>query len=177
MKKLFLIFMVLIGFSSLASAAATTATMGNQNSSGVYRLSTDSDGTFTYASDSSIAYPYINVPSTTSTVNYTLAATDSGKIIMDQGLGSSTGGHKFILPRAAPGLIFTIVSAAKVSTTVDTVDTSDTIDYSISGTLLDAGDSIKSTAQAGDSVTLCSAVANRWSLCAMKAVWTDNSTN
>ncbi len=118
---------------------------------------------------------------TTANTNNTLTAVESGKHITDTGGAAGPtatgGGSKHILPRAAPGLEFTFSVGSKSFITVDTVDTSDTIMYSISGTGLDAGDSIKSTGQAGDSVTLTSTVANQWSITAMKGTWTDNSTN
>lgn len=114
---------------------------------------------------------------TTNTATYAFATQETGVIVVDN------IGTKFTLPRAAAGLRFTVVagynttSGRPVASTVDTVDTSDTIIYSISGTKLDAGDSIKSTTQAGDAVTLCGSAANQWVICDMKAVWSDNSTN
>ena len=116
------------------------------------------------------------------TANNTLATEETGKIITD--IGNSTAPtqagkscSKHILPRAAVGLTYTLIAGGRCTVTLDTVDTSDTILYSISGTGLDAGDSIKSTGQAGDSVTLTSTAANSWSIQQMKATWTDNGTN
>jgi hypothetical protein len=120
---------------------------------------------------------YTTVPTT---VGVTLIAAQSGITISDTGGGSPTtvgSCRKFTLPTAAPGLEFTFTTGSKCTMTVDTADTNDTIMYSISGTGLDAGDSIKSTAQAGDSVTLFSTAANKWFVKQMKATWTDNSTN
>lgn len=111
---------------------------------------------------------------TTNTTPYSFATQETGVTVVDN------IGTKFILPRAAAGLRFTVISGynttsgSPVASTVDTVDTSDTIIYSITGTKLDAGDSIKSTTQAGDSVTLCGSKDNKWVICGMKATWTDN---
>lgn len=117
---------------------------------------------------------------TTANTNNLLAASESGKRLSDTGgaaTGSSGFGSKHILPRASAGLSYTITAATKSFVTVDTLDTQDTIRYSISGTALAAGESIKSTGQAGDSVTLYSPAANVWDIQDMKAAWTNNSTN
>lgn len=120
---------------------------------------------------------------TTANTNNTLTTQETGVHIVDLGGSAAggtitcSGGSKHILPRAAAGMEFTLTAGNKCSVTLDTVDTSDTIVYSISGTGLDAGDSIKSTQQAGDSVTLFSPAANVWHIKQMKAVWTDNGTN
>lgn len=118
---------------------------------------------------------------TAANTNNSLGADETGKYLTDMGGASGPtavgSGSKHILPRAAVGLTYTISVGSKSTVTVDTLDTSDTILYSISGTGLDAGDSIKSTGQAGDSVTLTSTAANTWSVTQMKGTWTDNSTN
>lgn len=123
--------------------------------------------------------------------NYTTANTanallenESGKIISDTGASTDGscntagwGGSKHTLPRAKVGLTYTLTAGSKCYVTLDTIDTSDIIRYSVSGTLLDAGDSVKSTGQAGDSVTVVSTVAGKWDIKEMKGTWTDNSTN
>lgn len=177
MKSLLLLVAIL--FPVLANAADNVATFGNQNSSNVYRVVADTDGVVTFASDTGIKYPYEHY--TSANTNNTLTAAESGKVITDTGAASgptATGScSKHILPTAAPGLVFTFTAGSKCSMTVDTADTNDTILYSISGTGLDAGDSIKSTGQAGDSVTVFSTLANKWSIIQMKGSWTDNGTN
>lgn len=163
----------------------TTATFGDQNSSKEYRIKSTFDGTsgvVTYASDTGIVYPYLRYSTIpTAAQNVTLIAGQSGLVISDAGANAGptqvSQCRKFTLPTAAPGLEFTFTAEAKCTITVDTADTNDTIMYSISGTGLDAGDSIKSTAQAGDSVTVFSTVANKWAIKQMKGVWTDNSSN
>lgn len=181
-KLMLLLIAALLLSPAVAMAVETTATFGDQNSSGEYRIKASNDGTsgyVTYASDTGIFLPYERY--TSSNTNNTLLAAESGKVISDTGGGPLTGGvgmcSKHILPTAAPGMEFSFVAATKCTMTVDTADTSDTIEYSISGTLLDAGDSIKSTGQSGDAVTVFSTVANKWQIKAMKGVWTDNSTN
>ena len=162
--------------------AETTATFGDQNSSGEYRLKASSDangGYVTFAADTGIVYPYERY--TSANTDNTLLSNESGKTIVDTGGGPLSGGvgmcSKHILPTAAPGLQFTFIAGTKCTMTVDTASTSDTIEYSISGTLLDAGDSVKSTGQSGDSITVFSTVANKWSIKDMKSTWTDNGTN
>lgn len=179
MRKLFLLIAILCLLSSASFAAVTTATLGDQNSSSVYRLTCDSDGVCTYAQDTGIKYPYVSYTTAPTTVGVTLTAAQSGTTIVDTGGGgpTTTGScRKFTLPTAAPGMEFSFSTGSKCTMTVD-VQSTDTIQYSISGTGLDAGDSIKSTGQAGDSVQLFSPAAGQWNLKAMKATWTDNGTN
>lgn len=178
-NKAFVLTLLLVACLSLPAFAVTetTATFGDQNSSKAYRMKATFDGTsgvITFASDTGILYPYERY--TAANTNNTLLAAESGKTISDTG-GAGSYCSKHILPTAAPGLEFTFSAASKCTMTVDTVDTNDTIEYSIAGTSLDAGDSIKSTGQAGDTVTLFSTVANKWSITAMKGTWTDNGTN
>lgn len=159
--------------------STTTGTLGDQNSSKDYRVTATNDGVVHFAADTGITYPYTHYTAANTPV--ALTAAQSGLRITDMGgaAGPTAAGScsKWTLPTAAPGLEFTFSAGSKCSMTVDTVGTGDTILYSITGTGLDGGDSIKSTGQAGDSVTLFSTVANKWSIKAMKAVWTDNSTN
>lgn len=122
--------------------------------------------------------PVLNVlvPATT-----TLTATQSGYVISDSGGVTSdtlTGsGSKFILPRATVGLNYTLSVGSKSTSTLDTLDTADTFLYSISGTGQQMGDSIKSTGQAGDSVTVTCTKAGQWTITQMHSVWTNNGTN
>lgn len=180
MRKLFLLvaLLLLVGQPVFAE---TTATFGDMNSSNEYRMKATYDGTsgvITFASDTGILYPYENYTSA-NTANTVIAA-ESGKVITDTGGAAgptaSGMGSKHTLPTAAPGMVYTFIVGTKSTVTVD-VQSGDTIQYSISGTGLDAGDSIKSTGQAGDAVTLFCTVANKWSIKDMKAVWTDNGTS
>lgn len=179
MKKLLILALLLL--PSLSFAQSVTATLGDRNSSGEYRVKADTDGVVTYASDTGIVLPYVNYASAGTGSSVTLTAAQSGTVITDTGgaTPTTTGScRKFVLPRAAPGLNFTFTTGGKCTMTIDTVDTSDQILYSISGTGLDAGDSIKSTGQAGESITLFSTVANKWSVKSNgSTAWTDNGTN
>lgn len=186
-RKFFLSLIAVLLLAAPVHAATVTATFGDMNSSSESRIKADTDGTVTYASDTSIVYPYKNYNngslSTASPV--TLSITDSGRTITDFGgktAGSSVAGWglKYVLPACTSstlGATYTVSTATKTTVTVDTASTSDTIAYSISGTALDAGDSIKSTGQAGDSVSLVCGASGVWSITQMKATWTDNSTN
>lgn len=113
--------------------------------------------------------------------NRSLAATESGMVITDSGGVTSdtlTGtGTKFVLPRAAVGLQYTLTVGSKTTSTLDTIDNSDTFLYSISGTGLGMGESIKSTGQAGDSVTVTCDKAGTWSIRDMHSAWTNNGAN
>lgn len=188
-RNIMLTLAVLLMIAGLAYAAdVPVATFGDANSSGEYRVksiidSATGNGTVVYAIDTGIQYPYEHY--TTANTNNSLNDYESGKTITDTGGSSDAamiceageGGSKHILPRAEPGLEFTLTTGAKCSVTLDAFDTSDQILFSISGTVLDAGDSLKSTGQAGDSVTVFSTVANKWSIKQMKGSWTDNGTN
>lgn len=118
---------------------------------------------------------------TGSNTNNQLTADETGKVIVDVGSGagisSPAGGSKHILPRAAVGLNYKICTGSKAVITVDTLDANDTIEVSIGGTVLDAGDSLKSTGQAGECLTVISTAANKWNAEMDPAVWTDNGSN
>lgn len=118
---------------------------------------------------------------TTANTPTTLTAVQSGFVINDLGGVTSdtlTGsGSKFTLPRATIGLTYTLTVGSKSYATLDTLDTSDTFMYSISGTGFAMGDSMKSTGQAGDSVTVVCTKAGTWSVKDMHGTWTNNSTN
>ena len=184
MKRAILGFLAIIFLAGNVYAAdITTATFGDQNSSKEYRMkamidSSTGNGTVVFASDTGIQYPFEHY--TTQGAN-TLLDYESGKVITDMGGASGptqTGScSKHTLPVAEAGLEFTLTAGSKCTTTLDVSSTDDTILYSISGTGLDAGDSIKSTGQAGDSVTLFSTATGSWSIKSMVGIWTDNSTN
>lgn len=179
MKKLFLIAFFALFLPCVSFAASLTATLGDQNASSIYRVQCDTDGVCKFAQDTGIYYPYVSYTTSPTTVGVTLTASQSGTMIVDTGGGgpTTTGScRKFTLPTAVAGMEFGFSTGSKCSMTID-VQSTDTILYSISGTGLDAGDSIKSTGQAGDSVVLFSPAANTWAVKAMKATWTDNGTN
>lgn len=182
MRKLFslIALLVMLSLPAISFAASTTATFGDQNSSNAYRVIADTDGTVTYQSDTGIMYPYVNYSTYPTTVGVTLTAAQSGTTITDTGGGTTRlagSCRKFTLPTAVAGMSFSFAAGAFQCTMTVDVQSTDTIQYSISSVGLDAGDSIKSTGQAGDSVTLFSTAANLWQVKSMKAVWTDNSTN
>jgi len=177
MKRLFLALALLMFLPHGAFAASCNPDTDNFTIDG---WCVNKQGTLIPKSTGSQQSVVVHTTATTGSV--ALTATQSGAVITDMG-GSATGPttvgscNKYTLPRAAPGLTYTLSTGSKCTATLDTLDTSDTILYSISGTGLDAGDSIKSTGQAGDSVTVTSTVANKWTVSQMKSVWTDNGTN
>lgn len=179
MKKLFLIALFALILPCASFAASLTATMGDQNASSIYRIQCDTDGVCKFAQDTGIYYPYVTYTTSPTTVGVSLTAAQSGAFIVDTGgaAPTATGScRKFTLPTAVAGMEFGFETGSKCSMTVD-VQSTDQIQYSISGTGLDAGDSIKSTGQSGDSVILFSPAANTWAIKSMKAIWTDNGTS
>ncbi len=154
----------LLAFSIPSFAAVKTATFGDYNSSNVYRLTADSDGTLTYASDTSILYPY-----STASTNATLTALQSGSIIVfNNGAGAAASGTQFTLPTAAVGMEYTIVADIAKWIYVDAQST-DTINFSTAT----AGQRINnsSTAAKGDSITLFCASAGNWSVVDRIGTW------
>lgn len=116
-----------------------------------------------------------------STSNNLLLVDESGKTIVDMGgktAPTQLGGcMKHVLPRASAGLTFTIVTGVRCVVTVDTIDTDDTILWSTGGFGLDAGDSLKTTGDAGDFITVTSPAANKWAVTNFRGVLLDNGTN
>lgn len=134
--------------------------------------------------------------------NVSFNSQQSGLVMVDSG-GVTTDtlkgyGSKFILPGCNTGVLttgttptggllttqgmtFTLTVGSQSFSTLDTLNTSDTFMYSISGTGFQMGDSMKSTGQAGDSVTVvCSSgLANTgvWVVKDMHGAWTNNGTN
>lgn len=121
---------------------------------------------------------YVNTAANTPV---TILAKQSGTVFSDLGGVTSDTlagyGSKFTLPRATVGLTYTLTVGSKSYATLDTLDTADTFMFSISGTGFAMGDSMKSTGQAGDSVTVVCTQAGKWSIKDMKASWTNNGTN
>lgn len=122
-----------------------------------------------------------------------LVMVDSGGVTSDTLTGS---GSKFILPACnsgvlsspatsgqltTQGMMYTLTVGSKSFATLDTLNLADTFMYSISGTGQAMGDSIKSTGQAGDSVTVVCVPENNntgvWVVKDMHGVWTNNGTN
>ena len=193
-KGLVLISVALISLIALSTSSfaawdgkdTTIATMGDKNSSNAYRVKVTKDTSdptiayFSFASDTAYMENRYEVYSTDYTTN-TLLANESGKTI----ISTATYGSKHSLPRASVGLNYTLCNSVEYdvinpigSVTLDTIDTSDTIVYSISGTFLDGGDSLLSPAQSGECVSVICTTANLWDITNMgPTAWTDNSTN
>lgn len=178
MKKVF--FLVLLGVFLFSNGAFADCN-GDTDKFSIAQWCIDSQDTLIPSATAGQKVIYETVSNTATSLRF-LATQETGKVITDIGngtnpvdAGKSCG--KYMLPRASVGLTYTLSVGSRCFATLDTADTSDTILYSISGTGLDAGDSIKSTGQAGDSVTVTSTAANKWSITQMKGVFTDNSTN
>lgn len=116
-----------------------------------------------------------NTPQTITAAESGYFFTDSGGVTSDTLIGY---GSKWVLPRATIGLKYTLSTGSKSTVTLDTVDTADTFLFSISGTGLQMGDSIKSSGQAGDSVTVVCAKAGTWTVTGTgSTAWTNNGVN
>lgn len=155
----------LLVLCSQSFAAVTTATFGDQNSSKAYRLTANSDGTLTYASDTSLLYPY-----STASTNQTLTALQSGSIVVfNNGAGqAAAGGTQFTLPTAAVGMQYTVIADAAKWFYIKPQST-DTINFSTAT----AGQRISNSVStaAGDSITLFCATANLWSVLDKNGTW------
>lgn len=195
--KRFLSFLVVFVLAFTASAHATqrTATFGDKNASGVYRLRADTDqsagtnyGWITFAQDTGIKYPYQSFATTIGAVSiaHQFVTADSGTVLTDYGgIAASTTTPVTIgygsIHRLPPcnssglGLRYTVAVGSRAFVTLDTYDLTDVILYSISGAGLSAGDSVKSTGQAGDEVSVQCNAANTWTVVDMKGAWTDNN--
>lgn len=177
MKRILLLaLLLLIGFNSQSFAAINrTATFGDYNASGVYRMRADTDsstgsGYITFAQDTGIVYPYI----ATATTNTTLTAFQTGAIIIfNNGTGVAAHGTTYILPAATVGLQYTFTSDVAKAFRVDVTGT-DLFAYSTAV----AGSAVTNTgsALAGDSITVFCGIAGVWSIVDKVGTWTvDNN--
>ncbi len=186
MKKLFLVLALLI-IGSFASQGAFALTYpscyngGNVNNGtnkdrfnvkgwciddyGVLQPRTDITVTSTQPnSQGGMAVPVVNIAGPYTTYD-SLIAQQTGSYITDMGgqtSPSATGtGGVYILPTAAPGLIYFFTVGSNSTITVDTLTTADTILYA-SGT---AGYGIKNSSKAsGDSLVIYSSLAGKWAV-------------
>lgn len=162
---------VLFALSSQVFASNRTATFGDQNASGEYRLKADTDsstgtnlGWVTYAQDTGIYYPY-----STASTNQTLIASQTGSVtVFNNGAGTAQNGTLFLLPTATVGMQFTIIADIAKWFFVDCQNT-DTINFSTAT----AGQRISNSgsAAAGDSITFFCATANKWSIADKSGTW------
>lgn len=154
-------------FAVTPSTDAVTATMGDQNSSGAYRVASKFDGTNGYiqfASDTGMLFPY-----TTGSTTYTITAAQSGNVIVfNNGSGTAANGTTFLLPTAQPGMRYTIIADIAKWFYVDAQST-DTINFSTAT----AGQRISNsaTAAAGDNIILYCATAGSWSVGPRVGTW------
>lgn len=157
-----LVFSVLILLFARPGYAGLTATIGDQNSSGKYRIEIDTTGTVTFQTDTSILFPYQS-----GTTNDTLTVADSGRTyVTTTGTVSEV---QITLPAAAVGMVYPFITGTTHSLRIHP-DGTDTIQYAS----LSAGDSIKNTSAAkGDSITLICVIANEWAVDIHNGTWAD----
>ncbi len=161
MKRIFLFaLLALLAISSQGYAAQATATFGDYNASGVYRMTADINGLITFASDTGITWPYVS-----STTNTTLTAYQTGTTLVFNGASNDT---KYQLPAATVGMQYSFVSDSAVSMRVMPA-TGEIINYA--SLAASYGLTNSSTPAKGDHLTLFCATAGQWSVKAMKNSW------
>lgn len=195
MKRILALVLLAVLVSANAFAQAVdqagnrlTATFGDQDSAKNYRLSADTTGLVQYANDTSIAYPYESINTSTGiTSAYTLTSTDSGSAISDWGgtsiaalhPGQSSGqGATYTLPQCTStvlGMNFVVTTAVKETITVTPSVTTDSIDYSILGTGLSNGVGLKTASvaasgNAGDAIGVICVAPGQWQVLRTKGV-------
>lgn len=159
MKKLLLSLLLLV--ICTPSFAGVTATFGDQNSSGLYRVAADTDGVVTFQSNTGILWPY-----EAATTSDTLTAYETGKTIV------ATAAATFTLPTAAPGMQFTVIAGTNKVIALDPAS-GDRFYYGANG-FWSNGDRIWNTSSTtGDSVTIFSTTANRWDVRGIVGTWAD----
>lgn len=188
MKRFLLLLAFVLAFSGLANATQRTATFGDKNSSGVYRMRADTDSTgvsgagspgwITFAADTGIKYPYQTRTAAGTTIQ--LLTGDSGAYITDFGgitpsatAAASTGsGNTYLLPPCTLGLQYDLNTGVKDTITVKTAS-GDGMLYTVSGTQVTGttGVSNNSTKQAGDEISFVCTAANAWSVANKSGTW------
>ncbi len=169
MKRILaLVILAIITISANAFAANKTATFGDYNSSGVYRMTATDDGVITYAQDTGVVYPYI----ATATTNTTLTAAQSGTtVVLNNGNGTAANGTMYTLPSATVGLNFSFITDVAKSMIIHPNGT-DTINYAS----ISAGNGITNTSAAkGDSIGVFCAIAGKWSLKNITGTWASSN--
>lgn len=167
MKRILMAALFSLAVCAPAFAANRTATFGDQNALGEYRIKADADsstganlGWVTFAQDTGIYFPY-----TTATTNQTLLASQTGTTLVST---SSATNARYTLPTATVGMDFNVVAGSAKQLQV-TPQTTDTILFS-SNT---AGQGlVNSTAALGDSIELFCYVANTWAVKNHDGTWT-----
>ncbi len=173
MKRIFSLLVVATVFLiSNAYATSRIATFGDQNSSGVYRLTANADsstsncasgqtcGWMVFAQDTGIYWPY-----TTATTTTTLVPAQSGTTIVVTPIQGNT---RVNLPAATVGMEYAIVDDAAFSLAVYPA-TGETINFA--SLAASAGLINSSTPAKGDSLTLFCSVAGKWSVSNMRNTW------
>lgn len=165
MKRFLFLMALLVCLSGNAFADVLTATVGDRNSSNVYRLSTSRDsssnGYLAYAADTGIKYPYLE-----STTNLTLASYQSGIII---GAYPSSTNTTYTLPTAVAGLDYYLVDGDSTGKTWQiAIQSTDYIAFT--GEILGRG--IKNTSAAqGDQIELFCVFAGQWLIKDKTGTW------
>ena len=175
-KKAFaLILMLALFIPALARASSngdyniTTATIGDKDAAGDYRIWVTNDGIEHYAQDTGIHFPYLNPAST----DQTLTAAQSGTVLVINNLaGTYVNGATFTLPSAVPKLKYTfVIDVAKIFRLKPA--SGEIINFSTDI----ANSKVKNTSSAiGDSITVFCSTAGQWSVTEHFGTWaTDNN--
>lgn len=177
MKRILTLAICLLALSSQAFAVTRTATFGDQNASGNYRLKADMDtingvnvGYLTFAQDTGIYSPYVS----TATTNTTLTAAQTGTtVVFNNGAGVAANATTYTLPASTVGMQFTVVSdVAKYFRLAPTG--TDVFKYSTATTNSKISNS--GSALAGDSITVFCSIAGEWSIKDKVGTWGVDNT-
>lgn len=159
MKRLLLGLVAALLIAAPCYAASTTATFGDMNSSGTYRMSANTDGVITFASDTGIVWPY-----STATTNATLTAAQSSTTLVSSGTVDYV---KYQLPAATVGLKYKFIAGTAKYIEVKP-SSGEIIHYSTAA----ASNKIRSAGAIADSVEVFCATAGEWEIGSMKGTWT-----
>ena len=167
------VFMLAVG---LSFAEVREFALGAKDSNNVYRLTgtRDTSGAYISLPPTGVGWNPAYELFTTDAATNNLDPTDSGRRLID----TTTFGSRYILPQAIAGIEIELCAGNQVTVTLDTHDTGDTINHSISGTLLNAGDALLSSGEAGDCIRVTSGSTDNWYVTGMGPnAWTDHGSN
>lgn len=179
-RKVLPLVILLICAMILPVSAKVISTVGNYNSSGNYDIEVDDSHYVTFHGGVYAKYEL-------ATTNDTLVATESGKTVIVEGVGTTSTTTTFNLPDADVGLEFNFVVGGGMTPTSGGLDVPDLIinpqdtDFiyyvnSAAASTFAAGDSIKSTGNTGDSIKLICAKDLYWYVVDSRGSnWSDNN--
>ena len=169
MKRISLIVALLaVALSSNAFAVQRTATFGDKNSAGLYRMVATNDGVITFQQDTGLTIPYIS----TATTNTTLTAAQTGTtVVLNNGNGVAATNTMYTLPAATVGLNYSFITDVAKQFIVHPAGT-DQIMYS---TIPAGAGILNSSAAIGDSIEVVCLRAGKWSIKNITGTWANSN--